>query len=978
MLFSKNRTSKNPQEPESGDQDATSRFLQWIAWISAGLALIILIAAIFQGQWSLFALAGLFAIVAVTCVISLSDIWDTPLPIKLLTTLFTLEVALVFATAIFTYSEGFATAMIAVLAAFLFAAYNKRGWLNEYLIPLGIAGALIGLALQAVAPFPQIETLFVNIIISIIFMLVLAIFIRLLFMGLITLTLRMKLTMSALAIALVPLLVLASINSRNIQKSIQTQSNESLRIAAELTVDQLDSYFSSTLSSLETEASLPSIVAYLKLDTLSRPGSIEETNLSATLRSLQTKETTYTPDYGVINRLGINVFDTDASKVGVSELDADYFQQSASTNAPYVSTVEFVPNSREAYIHFIAPIYDADRTVLGYLRASVDARVLQAKMLAMSGLIGTHSYPILIDQNGLRLADTANPNHLYHFIQSVDSETYYSLYDSQLLPSYIQPADIISEIPEVAASVLGAGVKPFEFFTVNLQESLTGIQDTATYSSLESQKWYVVYLQEQSAVVAAQKSLARTTALLAILMSAIISVIATIASNIFTRPILDLTDSAVKVSAGDLTTETRVTSRDEIGVLGNAFNSMTAQLKESIDTLESRVRERTQQISFQNEALLYRSRQLQTVADVARGIVSTTDFESLLTNIATLISDRFNYYHVGIFLIDESGENAVLRASNSVGGQRMLERQHKLKVGQVGIVGYVTAAGQPRIATDVGKDAVFFNNPDLPETKSEMALPLRIEDRVIGALDIQSVVSNAFTEEDINLFATLADQVSIAINTNQLLANTEKALSEAQSLHRQYLDQEWTRRSTEEDLSNYKYTSQGLQQTEESLPEIRMVLDSNRPVTRSYAPEDKSSEPYSVLAVPILLRGQAIGVIHLRQNGEQEFVWSENELITVQNVADQVAQTLESARLFEQTIRRADRERRVLEITNKIRSSNEPQKMLEVTLEELKKHLGASQTQIVINVPGITSSLMSPGGSTGPVEPAQDSERQNT
>ena len=366
-------------------------------------------------------------------------------------------------------------------------------------------------------------------------------------------------------------------------------------------------------------------------------------------------------------------------------------------------------------------------------------------------------------------------------------------------------------------------------------------------------------------------------------------------------------------------------------------------------------------------------------ADVARGIVSTTDFESLLTSIATLISDRFNYYHVGIFLIDESGENAILRASNSVGGQRMLERQHKLKVGQVGIVGYVTGSGQPRIATDVGKDAVFFNNPDLPETKSEMALPLKIEDRVIGALDIQSVVSNAFTEDDINLFATLADQVSIAINTNQLLSNTEKALAEAQSLHRQYLEQEWTRRSTEEDLANYKYTAQGLQPTEEALPEIRMVLDSNRPVTRSYAPEDKDTEPYSVLAVPILLRGQAIGVIHLRQNGEQEFVWSENELITVQNVADQVAQTLESARLFEQTIRRADRERRVLEITNKIRSSNEPQRMLEVTLEELKKHLGASQTQIVINVPGITSSLMSPaGGSSGLVNPDQESERQNT
>jgi GAF domain-containing protein len=106
-----------------------------------------------------------------------------------------------------------------------------------------------------------------------------------------------------------------------------------------------------------------------------------------------------------------------------------------------------------------------------------------------------------------------------------------------------------------------------------------------------------------------------------------------------------------------------------------------------------------------------------------------------------------------------------------------------------------------------------------------------------------------------------------------------------------------------------------------------------------------------VLAVPINLRGETIGVIHLQVNEGNEFTWSENELLTVQTVADQVAQTLESARLFEQTIRRADRERRVLEITSKIRSTNDPQEMLQITLEELKRHLGASQAQIVINMP---------------------------
>ena len=505
-----------------------------------------------------------------------------------------------------------------------------------------------------------------------------------------------------------------------------------------------------------------------------------------------------------------------------------------------------------------------------------------------------------------------------------------------------------------------------------MQSSATGILDSATYATLDTQKWYVVYLQEQSALVAAQQSLTQSTAVIAVLIASLVAILITIVSNLFTRPLIELTETAETISGGDLNTQVKITTRDEIGALGNAFNLMTQQLKSVFETLEERVRERTQQLAKQNEALQYRSRQLQTVADVARGIVSTTDVSSLLTRVTTLISDRFNFYHVGIFLLDEQNEYAVLRASNSPGGQRMLNRQHKLKVGQVGIVGFVTGTGSPRIATDVGQDAVFFNNPDLPETKSEMALPLKIENRVIGALDIQSTESNAFSEDDVNLFTTLSDQISVAINNNLLLENTRKALDEAQNLHRQYLNQEWTKRAADEGRSSYKYSSQGLSVYDEELPEVKMVFETGRPVTRSAVQDSQNNKNTSILAVPVLLRGEVIGVIRLQENEQADFVWSENELITVQNIADQLAQTLESARLFEQTIRRADRERRVLEITSKIRSTNDPQRMLEITLEELKRHLGASQAQIVINMPDNSN----PFSSTEQVNPTSSGKEK--
>src|SRR6185436_19247605 len=183
-----------------------------------------------------------------------------------------------------------------------------------------------------------------------------------------------------------------------------------------------------------------------------------------------------------------------------------------------------------------------------------------------------------------------------------------------------------------------------------------------------------------------------------------------------------------------------------------AFNIMTAQLRNLISNLEQRVQERT-------NALEERASELRTVSDVARTLTSVQDLDTLLSEITRLVSERFGFYHVGIFLLDEAHEFAVLRASNSDGGARMLNRHHKLKLDSNSIVGYATTHNEVRIALDVGTESIYFNNPDLPDTRSEMALPLRISGRVIGTLDVQSTEPNAFSEEDAAILSILADQV---------------------------------------------------------------------------------------------------------------------------------------------------------------------------------------------------------------------------
>ena len=158
-----------------------------------------------------------------------------------------------------------------------------------------------------------------------------------------------------------------------------------------------------------------------------------------------------------------------------------------------------------------------------------------------------------------------------------------------------------------------------------------------------------------------------------------------------TKPISRLTVAAQKITGGDLTVSAPV-SNDEIGTLANAFNIMTGRLRQFINELEDRVRSRTSELAERNEALTFRNRQIQTIGEVARSRSPPhRTWKSLLDEVTSLVSGRFSFYHVGIFLLDDNQEYAVLRAANSAGGKRMLARQHKLAVGQTGIVGYVTA-----------------------------------------------------------------------------------------------------------------------------------------------------------------------------------------------------------------------------------------------------------------------------------------------
>lgn len=335
-----------------------------------------------------------------------------------------------------------------------------------------------------------------------------------------------------------------------------------------------------------------------------------------------------------------------------------------------------------------------------------------------------------------------------------------------------------------------------------------------------------------------------------------------------------------------------------------------------------------------------RAAQMQAVSSAASAIASVQDMEALLPAITRLVSERFGFYHVGIFLMDENDENLVLRAANSEGGQRMLERQHKLPLDSNSVVGYAASHGQPRVNLDVGTDSVFFSNPDLPNTRSELALPLRIGERAIGALDAQSIQANAFTQDDVTTLGILADQIAIAIENARLFSEAKTALAESRETVDKYVRQEW--KSFSHQKRQNEFTFDGRQVIPSALASTERAKQVAQTGRLSL---DKTS---ANISVPIKLRGQTIGVLEAKPKRNRR-EWTEDEIVLLEAAADRAAFALENARLVETAQRRVSRERSIGEIAAKIGSVRERNSILQAAVESLGRKIGNSEVVIELD-----------------------------
>jgi GAF domain-containing protein/HAMP domain-containing protein len=394
------------------------------------------------------------------------------------------------------------------------------------------------------------------------------------------------------------------------------------------------------------------------------------------------------------------------------------------------------------------------------------------------------------------------------------------------------------------------------------------------------------------------------------------------------RRLTSLVGMARQFEGGDLEARADIPGEDEFSQLALSFNAMAVQLEGLVGGLEQRVAERTRDLSI--------------TAEIGRAVVTVREPRDLMNEVVELIRRRFGFYHAQVFLIDDARENANLVASTGTAGRELLARQHSLSVGSQSVIGQVTERAEPVIASDTDASLVHRRNELLPDTRSEMALPMRIGDQVIGALDVQSVAPNAFDADDVAVFQIMADQLAIALENARLYADLERARASIVAIERRATGEAWRAYGRERAQSaplGYRFQEESLEPLSEQPPSaMGEALRSGRLITM------KSGDSEISLAVPIKVRGEVIGAFGF--GGEDLHSLSEEDIALLETVAARVGLALENLRLVEQTARRAEHEQIINEITAKIVGSTDVSDILQTTVKELGRVLHAPQTSV--------------------------------
>jgi GAF domain-containing protein/HAMP domain-containing protein len=380
------------------------------------------------------------------------------------------------------------------------------------------------------------------------------------------------------------------------------------------------------------------------------------------------------------------------------------------------------------------------------------------------------------------------------------------------------------------------------------------------------------------------------------------------------QPIKTLCVATDNIRQGNLDTPVPIRGMAELATLGQDIERMRFELQGVYANLEKHA-------ALQEQY----AQQLLTITEITRDIIIELDTQTLLEKIVSAISERFELYNVALFLLDETGQWIELRAISHPGGRRILEHGGlRLRVGESSIVGYVTRRNEPYLVLDVEKDVIYLPDANLPDTRSELALPLRARGENLGALDLQSDKLNAFDQQDTTSLQALADHVALAISNARRFQQEQQILEGAQQAYGEVSYRAWAELLRSQASLGYYSDADGLTPL------------ANRP------PHDESLPE---LKVPITVRGRTIGSVRAFKPADAG-AWTPEESTLLETLTEQLNVALESARLHQTTQRSAAQERLVGEITARMRESLNLDTVMQIAAREIGETLGLHDVSI--------------------------------
>lgn len=591
--------------------------------------------------------------------------------------------------------------------------------------------------------------------------------------------LRTRMALSFLVVILGASTTLVLLYAQFTREALCREANQTLYAAALYTATTIDTFLNTNKAAVHAEAMLPEIVAFVSMSPEQRAGALEEGRILEVLNTLRRKDFFHIESYGILDRHGLNIADTSRPFIGQDESAMDYFQHPFETGLPYISPVRFAEHVGGVYFHFSAPIRNEVGLVRGVLRVRYSVGFLQQLVASTRGSAGPGSFGLLLDEHGLRLAHDTSPELLFKTLVPLEDETAQRLRAEGRLPN-LPPEHLATHVPAFQAGILAAAEHPF--FVADVHDGHTPPEQVAVVP-LVQQPWYVVFAQSQDKFLTPINRAIRLTIIWATVVASLVTAVAFGVVRWLTNPVIHLTQVVEKITAGDLTIEARVESRDEIGRLALAFNAMTARLRQMLEGLQQSNAQLQQEIHErqrieEERRLLFEEEQQQrllaeTLREVTLALTSQRGMEAVLEEVLEQARRIVPYVTAHIALL-EGEKLRPVRWSGYV----WPEAEHYICT----LCQYLTdlpideTAMQdctPVLIADTFQDPRWQLFAQTAWIRSYLVLPICLQSRVLGVLRLHGDTPNFFVPMHVQRLLPLVSAAAIAIEKAALVEGLE-------------------------------------------------------------------------------------------------------------------------------------------------------------------------------------------------------------